>query len=668
MNKNFIPVWIRHNYFSLIAGGLFFVFALFFLLKTSDWGGGELFAAQKAFAPSTPPGDILYVQLSQLFLWILPGPLFFRTQLFNLILITCSLVLFYQIVESVFESHQAAIFTTLGIASSVFVINAVSIVTCEPLTFCLVLIIARIVLLPDFSVDSRYSFVIFFLAGLGIFGLNSSFRLIFPLLFIYWSWLFTKQRLLFLASPVFFFAGFGIVFFLVLASHRNAGLWSLPHNLGTMLAYSFSRPVHNIYQQVVQLAEPFTWLPSLKILFLQIEDNFPFFLLPLVVVGWIYFLKHKEKRILFLLVILGFLQFFNLVLFDFYRLHISGPGFIVLSSLWISTVAGVEYLVTSIKINYIRQAVAGLIMLTGVTYTILVSESRVEFPPPAAPYGITAFELTQLPADSTLILPDYNLDIFLKARFSYGLGEDLKLISPWRTGSVSDEFIKKTKKLYVFPNFNLPTEYRLIPANPFLAKVISRETFIYYSLESTQSIYDYYARFSGKSLFLRRWAARNLSAWGQLLLEQGYLQRAATFANLAFTLSPLCSSCVFLESRLLAARGFYQAARARLESALQTKTTDFDFYDFGLNLVFEFSQGVELDTGEEKELIEWAETMAEKALRISSKHSLIHYKLARVYYGLNRREAALENLRKAILKKRTNKVARKLLRKIKRNK
>ncbi|MDA3863898.1 MAG: tetratricopeptide repeat protein, partial [Deltaproteobacteria bacterium] len=375
----------------------------------------------------------------------------------------------------------------------------------------------------------------------------------------------------------------------------------------------------------------------------------------------------KEKRILFLLVIPGFLQFFNLVLFDFYHLHIIAPGFMVLSSLWISTVAGVEYLLTSIKINYIREAVAGLIMLTGVTYTFLVSESRVEIPPRVAPYGITAFELSKLPADSTLILPDYNLDIFLKAKFSYGLGQDFKLISPWRTGSVSTEFLKKTKKLYAFPNFKHPAQYALIPVNPFLAKVVSKEVLDYYPLESTQSIYDYYARFSEKSLVLRRWAARNLAAWGQLLLKQGYLQRAAAFATLAFTLSPLCSSCGFLQSRLLAAGGFYQVARARLDSTLQTKATDFDYYDFGLDLAFEYSREVLPGSEQEKELIGWAQTLAEKAFQISSKHSLIYYKLARVYYGLGKKEPALENLGKAIREKRTNKAARKLLRKIKRN-
>ncbi len=549
---------------ALVTAAYALLFLLFFQDMAQD--SGDLAAAAMAFGTAPAPGYALLHALAPLSLLAPFGPPGIGLVLLNGIFMGIAIHQFARLCAFLLEDPLSALIPPAGLMAGLLFFRGTFLFSPIPLTFLCVTLMLRLLQWP--LADPRRLWAAAFVMGLGFVGVHPVFRLLLAPFSLYVLWMFPSQRRAVLAAPVFGIAGAAVAVLLPLAAHRFHPALADPSTWSGFLDTLFTRPELAAAGPRAGSVHAFVWWPEALAQLERLGESFPVELLPLVAVGlW------PQKNHTPFLVLLG------LGLAEWVWAVWMAPGqdlpsgWLLSAALWVAFARGVQW--TAGRFVPPAGTAFTLFFLVLGPLAAWFSDGGERFHLQPAPAVAEWETLAALPETGGIWVLEPESWARVQGRTaSLPRSRALELKARIDAGNIpADAFVAPCPQMHIEPG------RCLVPVAPLAGHLVECGTRPVPAPETADHLArGLLAAARDQPSFARRLTAKQLAAWGLVLLHGGQPMAASRMARFARLVLPELEWNHLLQARIERFWGRPENARLLLRRALATSGSEPAFH------------------------------------------------------------------------------------------
>lgn len=516
MNAPTMPFrsYLQRHGAALISGAYAVLFIAFFQDTASE--SGDLAAAAMAFGTAPSPGYALIHALSPLFLLLPFGSPGSGLLLLNGLFMGLAIHQFSRLCAFLLEDPLAALIPPAGLMAGILFFRSTFFFSPVPLTFLCIVVLLRLLQWP--LLDARRLWAAAFVMGLGFVGVHPVFRLLLAPFLLYVLWMFPAHRRAAAAAPLFGLAGAAVAIFLPLSAHRFHPALSNPAHWGGFLDTLFLRPELALAGPRSGSVYAFVWWPEALSQLERLGDSFPVELLPLVAAGlW----PQKNHT--------PFLVFLGLGLAEWVWAVWMMPGqeqptgWLLSAALWVAFARGVQVAAARLGAFAATAFTSFFLILAPISAWFSDGGERfhLKAPPPAAAWET----LASFPESGGVWVLD-------PASWSFVQGA-IAVLPQGKVSLSTSSAGKIPPNAWVtpWPGLSLPADRAVLPAAPLAGPLVDRASLPPALPDDADRIArSLLAAAREQPSFSRVFAARQLTAWGFVFLQDGRPRAASRMA------------------------------------------------------------------------------------------------------------------------------------------
>jgi len=289
---------------------MIYIFLLFFsflyiissskVLNSGD--AGEFVVSASTLGIAHPSGYPLYLEILKIFSFLPFGNISFRMVIVSVIFSIFSLYLIYRIVLKITNDKWTSVFSVVLLAVSYSFWGQSVVIKFYPLNLFIIIFMLYLCIKTIFDgYDRRYQFLLSFMIGLTLANHHTGFMMLIPffVLFLYYIKNFLKNLL---PSLFFFCLGFLVNLHMFIRGQKGFAVNSVS-DLNSFLFVFLRKSFES--GSSIEIAKNITsgidgYLYAIKNAFIVLQNNFPFYIIPLFIIGIWYSFRISKKLAIFL--------------------------------------------------------------------------------------------------------------------------------------------------------------------------------------------------------------------------------------------------------------------------------------------------------------------------------------------------------------------------------